>query len=217
VEFWTKLSYLAETLLGRDAAIEPIHRALALSPADPSVQLHRLAYILISTGNKADGAKVLRQLLDTRMAATQRAHPFADLAVRCGRLDLALAFTSKWMAAAPSSGDACMVHLGFAMAAPKDAGAALESLFGKLGAGQITLTRDQHAKLIDTARGVGFSFERRAFQLAVTAYPKDPEFVAATSQSEFAQKFFAPAGWSGPPAAKPRRGLLGLLGGRRRA
>jgi hypothetical protein len=135
--------------------------------------------------------------------------------MRCGRPDLALAFTSKWVAAAPASGDACMVHLSFAVAASRDAQAALEDLLQKLAAGQVTLTRDQHARLIDTARGLGFAFERRAYQLAVAAHPNDPEFVAATAQSDFALKFYAQA--AAPPPAKPRRGLFGLLGGSRRA
>jgi hypothetical protein len=69
-QFWTRLSFVAEAVLGRDAAIDPIRRALALAPPEPSHLLHRLADILIAAGDRTSGIKVLRQLLDTGMAAT---------------------------------------------------------------------------------------------------------------------------------------------------
>ncbi len=219
LRFWTKLSYLADTLVGCQAAIDATRAALALSPPDPVPLIHRLAWLLVAAGDRSAAIKQLRLLLASDMAATPRAKAYAELAMRCDKPDLAVSFAAKWLAAQPASADAAMAHLGYSLAVSKRDAAALEGIIASLHFGRLALSRDQYATLIDHARGLGYGLERQASQLAVKAYPADPQFVAATAQSEFAMKFLGPVESDGVQAIKAprRRGLLGMLGGTRRA
>jgi hypothetical protein len=209
-DYWFMLGERVEPFVGRKRAAEASRRAVAAATSAEE-RLQARAQLLGHLGWLGDVAAmrgVLREIPIDEIVAARKAFQFAGLAGRAGDHRRAVAICQAWQRAEPASPQPSMLlsRLHAGAEETREAEAAMDATLEAL-AGQPKQARNFYNETIKLARQLGYPFEKRAVDLALAAFPDDPDLRALAARDEFASKFFRP---DAPPPR--RKGILARLG-----
>ena len=216
--FWLKLSYVAEPVLGRQAALRACQTALRCSGTDSIEYRHRTAHLLEAAGKHAAALGELEKIAASGRDHTQAANALAELAFRCGSPGLAARFTKTSLAANRTDINIHIAYIEYLVAAgePDSATSEIEEFLTPAHRA-LPVTLEQCGRLIRIARSIGYLVERRAIFFAAKKYPADPEIEMLVQRDAFAMKFYGNSSAAAPVSKAPqKRGLLTRLGLARR-
>jgi hypothetical protein len=210
-DYWFMLGGRVEPFVGHGRAAEASRRAVAVA-SGPEERLRAKAQLLGHLGWLGDVAamrRVVREIPLDEIVGARKAFQFAVLADRAGDHRRAVEICHAWQCAEPESPQpALLLSRLHADAEEKhEAEAAMNATLEAI-AGQPRQARRFYSETIKLAGPLGYPLEKRAVDLALAAFPDDPEFRALAARDEFASKFFSP---DDPPPPQ-RKGILARLG-----
>jgi tetratricopeptide (TPR) repeat protein len=207
---WMTLSRKAQEFLQPTLAIEMAQKAIAHSADYDTRARFRLAEVLAASGQHRPAAAEIETLLESDIAIRTLAQNLADLALACGRADLAVTAARRWLRTNPEHPHVQVMHCFYESKAGD--GEALRHAVGALAekarAG-LPLSVEQFTMLLDSIRGKDYALERSVAEAATLQHPDIAEFQTLSKPDPFAAKFYNAAVATSPGRS---RGLLEKLG-----